>query len=367
MKSTKVIGIDLSMVDESKAGIGYYAYSLAQSLITNYPQNDYFLYTNEAKKLNDFEFPNTKIIQFKGKINIIWHLRVLRDISKRNLNFFVSPSNFFYGIYYKKTIQIVHDLAPLKYPDSFKKQSVRAYKRQIKRLFNSKNLIATNSQTTLQDITKLDSNMSSKVHYIGTGLSSWLNPHKSDPSQSVLKSRFALKDKYILSIGTIQPRKNYKNAIEAFYEFQKIHKDYSYVVVGKAGWLYKDIIQLVKKLDLEDKVKFIGYQSEDVIRTLLSNASIFLQSSTWEGFGMPLLEAYYFSLPIAASDIEVFREVIGNNATFFDPKSPYSIFSALQKVSKLGQTKLDQEFLKEYDWAKVADRLIKVAVTIDKA
>src|SRR5690242_1991688 len=120
------IGIDISTITDDKAGIGYYTYSIVKEIVSLDPENKYTLFTNNLDTLKSFkkEISNSaEIVEIKeAKAGFFWIQKVVRYLNKNDFNLFLSPTNFTFGILFPKTIQIVHDLAPLKYPEFFSKK-----------------------------------------------------------------------------------------------------------------------------------------------------------------------------------------------------------------------------------------------------
>ncbi|BCX13484.1 MAG: hypothetical protein KatS3mg085_016 [Candidatus Dojkabacteria bacterium] len=136
-----------------------------------------------------------------------------------------------------------------------------------------------------------------------------------------------------MSVGTLQPRKNYEKSILAFDKFKKDYPDYKFVIVGQKGWKYDRIFELISNRKLGESVIITGFVTEDDLKTLYTKTlQVYLSTSLWEGFGLPLIEAYYFDLPLVVSDIEIFHEVVENNAMFVDPNSEDEIKAALVKA-----------------------------------
>lgn len=359
----KKIAIDLSMVDEKKAGIAYYAYSLAQSLTTTLPETTLYLFTNKKECIKDLKAKNVEIVEIKSSsINIVWHIKALIQMSLMKVDKIISPSNFFYGIYSSKTIQIVHDIAPVKFPNNFPKGAGKQYEKQLLACLKKGRIIATNSHTTAEDVITFYPKNKKNVHYIGTGMSSWMKPQKSDPSIEKTQAKYQITSDYILSLSTLQPRKNYARSIQAFSQYLQQHPESNlqYVIIGKKGWLYDELFSLVADLKLEKKVLFLGYVKEEYVRTLLTHAKAFVYVSVWEGFGIPLLEAYSFGIPIVASDIAVFHEVIKEHAIFVDPKALNEISKGIAAAISAEKTAIQKDFLDQYSWDNVAQNIIRL-------
>ncbi len=352
-------GFDISMITKDKAGIGYYASELLKSLLRKDPDN-YFLFTNSENNI-PIEFKDRNVIVIKSKApGFLWIVKVSWFLVRNKFDLFISPSNFLFGILFPKTIQIVHDLSPVKYPEFFGKSSSLKYKYMLKLAIKRSLFIATNSNTTRQDI--IDSyktKHTSKIRTIGIGLNSWALEEKNEKQMKIVKHKYDLPDNFILSLSTLEPRKNHKNMIRAFADVSKQDDDLFYVIAGKKGWLFDDIFELVKNLKLEHKIKFIGYVDEKDLASLIDLSKLLLYVSIWEGVGMPPMEALIRNKPVVVSDLKVFKEFLESKAVFVDPSSPESIKKGID-IGLKSDVKNVYDLLDEYSWEKVSDNLINL-------
>ena len=125
--------------------------------------------------------------------------------------------------------------------------------------------------------------------------------------------------KTFLMVGTIEPRKGHAHAIGAFEELIKERPDYNLVIVGKVGWNSDELMNKLEKYNREsDNIRWFQESSDAELALLYQNTCALIAGSYGEGFGLPLIEAAFYKLPIIARDIVVFREVAQNGAFYFD-------------------------------------------------
>lgn len=143
--------------------------------------------------------------------------------------------------------------------------------------------------------------------------------------------------RYILFVGSIKPHKNLRNALLGFQEMNE--PGLRFVIVGKReGFITGDteVFELVSKLnEKEEKVIFTGNINDEELYQWYASATALVQPSFYEGFGLPVVEAMHFGLPIGCSDIPVFKEIGKDWVSYFDPYSPSSIADCLTKVVKM--------------------------------
>jgi glycosyltransferase involved in cell wall biosynthesis len=175
------------------------------------------------------------------------------------------------------------------------------------------------------------------------------------------KNKFGLKYKYIIYLGTLQKRKNIVRLIEAYAQLRdERHIEHQLVIAGKRGWLYEDIFETVKQLQLKSNVVFTDYMPVATAAALYSGSEAYILPSLYEGFGMPVIEAMACGAPVIVSSAPPLPEIAGSAAeVIVDPYRPDSIAHAIWRV--LGNPKRQQELSQAglhqsslYSWADCA-------------
>jgi alpha-1,3-rhamnosyl/mannosyltransferase len=190
-------------------------------------------------------------------------------------------------------------------------------------------------------------------------------------SQQALK-RMGIRGPYILFFGTIEPRKNLLNLIDAYESLaDTVRANYSLVIAGRIGWNCDAEQTRLKVAQAKShNVVHVGYVSDTDRSILYQEATMFVTASHYEGFGMPILEAMSYGVPCAISDIPVFHEVAGDAAYYFDEQQPTTIAACLTKLlhSKQARDQLSQQSLARINamsWEQVArDVLTKIKDTL---
>ena len=173
------------------------------------------------------------------------------------------------------------------------------------------------------------------------------------------------KSPYILYVGTLQPRKNVSTLIKAFNKFKDTYPEFKLVIVGRKGWLYNQIFELVKQLKLEQNIVFTDYVSDGELVKLYKNAFCFVLPSLYEGFGIPVLEAMVNNCPVICSNVSSLPEIAGKAALYFNPKSEKDLLKNLLKLKedvslKNKLIKNGKEQIKKFSWQKCADETLEV-------
>lgn len=180
----------------------------------------------------------------------------------------------------------------------------------------------------------------------------------TDQEINTVKVSFGINEKYILFIGTLEPRKNISSLIKA-YANCKHYEDHKLVIVGKKGWYYKEITETINELNISSRIIFTGFVTIREKYALLANASLFIYISMYEGFGLPVLEALNYGIPTITSNISSLPEVAGNAAILVNPKDIYQISNSIDLI--LEKRSLRDELIKRaktqvkaFSWEKTA-------------
>ncbi len=136
-----------------------------------------------------------------------------------------------------------------------------------------------------------------------------------------VRARYGLPERFLLTVGTIEPRKNYSRLLEALVRLRERDAECSLVVVGSRGWLYEGFFQQIEALQLREAVYVLGYVPDEDLPALYAAATLLVMASVYEGFGLPVLEAMACGTPVVSSRAGSLAELGGTAARYFDPLS----------------------------------------------
>ena len=192
---------------------------------------------------------------------------------------------------------------------------------------------------------------------------------KEDKPMDELDKKYGVKGKYILFVGTLQPRKNIKRLIEAFSKLKD--KDVDLVVVGKKGWMYDEIINSPSEFGVGNRVKFLDSVEDEDLSTFYKNAIFFILPSLYEGFGLPVLEAMEYGCPVITSNVSSLPEAGGDAVLYVNPEDVKDITEKMQKLLQDDSLRKElvakgREQVKKFSWKKTAEQTIKVLEGLNK-
>jgi glycosyltransferase involved in cell wall biosynthesis len=370
------IGIDIRTAGGEKAGKGWFTFNITRELLKLDKKNQYFLYADSGiAGFEEFENAQLVIIEAQG---FAWHRAVIKDLKKQEVEIFLAPSSFIIPALLPKkspikTVVTVHDLIAFLYPTTHNKKAVIIEKLLLKKALKKATHLTTVSENTKKDLMEKFSTPEEKISLIQCAASDHLIPiERTEKSLGNLKkfqSKTNLPHKFFLSVGTIEPRKNYETLIQAFSMIHKKHPNHHLLIVGGQGWGKNELEDLIRKNYLQKYVHFLGYVTSKTLNRIYNLAEAFVFPSYYEGFGMPPLEAMQAGCPVIASHTSSIPEVVGEAAMLCDPGNPAEFAKAMDSIAKNEQAR--QELInkgriqsKNFSWEDSAQKLYSLIKTL---
>ncbi|MGB9911221.1 MAG: glycosyltransferase family 4 protein [Microgenomates group bacterium] len=270
-----------------------------------------------------------------------------------------------------KSIVTIHDLIPVKFMENFTpgvKGRIRweVQKWRLKKIDG----VITDSYYWQEEIPKLTGYPKEKIYVVPLAAGEEFKLVKGKSEKLKIKQKYQLPDKFILYVGDVNWNKNVIGLIKAFKIFNSQFSIYNLVLVGKAFEdkelkETKEIIQLIKELNLINKIKILGYVPTEDLVVIYNLASVYCQPSFSEGFGLPVLEAMACGCPVISANTSSLPEICGKSAILFDPYNIKNITQALVRIIKDEKKrnnliKNGLEWVKNFSWEKTALKTVEV-------
>lgn len=293
-------------------------------------------------------------------------------VAKEKPDLIFSPTHYIPASTNIKRICTIFDLSFLKFPEMFNKKDLWQLKNWTKYSVENATHIVTISNSTKKDIISFYNIAKEKITVAYPGYDEAIfTPVKNPETINALKEKYQIDGDYLVFIGTVQPRKNLIKLIESFRKIENL----KLVVVGKTtgqgrqAWMYKEIIEMPKKLDIADKIIFTGFVPTNELPALISGSVGFILPSLWEGFGIPAVEAMACGVPVIVSNVSSLPEVVGDAGLLVDPMSDDQIEQAIRLIhaDKKLRYKLSKKSLvqaKKFSYKKMAKQILKVFESI---
>lgn len=355
-----LVGIDASRAMRTpRTGTENYAYRLIQHLLRLDTTNPYRLYVQQPPPAGLFDCrAECRVI---GVPRLWTHVGLSLEMLQRAPDVLFVPAHVLPLVHPRRCVVTIHDLGHRYFPEAHT-ASQRAYLEWSTRFAvrHASRLIAV-SQATKADLVKLYSADERRVVVVHHGVAK--NPKSQIPTSNLqsLISKFDLPPRYVIAIGTVQPRKNYARLIEAFASLRLLRDEVGLVIVGKLGWQAEAIVARAK----EAGAILAGHVSDTEKYALLKNATLFALPSLYEGFGMPILEAQAAGMPVITSNTSACPEVAGDSAWLVDPHDTHAIADAMRGLLEdepLRQTFIQKGFanVARFSWEKCARETLDV-------
>lgn len=370
------IGIDIRSILSTKTGVGHYTHCLCKNLAEIDTQNTYdFFYFNFLRKKNDISFdaPNVNrepIRHIPGRIcNRFWrYLNYPKGdwlIRKKDVvhfpNFTIMPGTT------GKTVITVHDLSFIRYPQFTEPKNLKFLKKIFPKSLKRADHIITVSEFSKKELIDIYNIDPKKITAVLLGIDEKFNKIHTKDEIAKIKEKYKTGEKYILSLGTLEPRKNIPTLIKAFDLYCQKNPDskINLVLTGMKGWLYEEIFSSIKNQDTKNRIIFTGYVLDEELPLIYQGSSLFICPSFYEGFGLPVAESMASGIPVITSTAESLVEV-GQDATVkFDPTNPEELNTKIETV--LNNVDLQNTLIEkgkkraaQFCWKKTAAKTLDV-------
>ncbi len=372
------IGIDIrTLMDAQYSGVSEYVYNLVKNLLEQDKDNEYILFYNSFRNVDN------RIPKFKGNYKIVktrYPNKIFNFLLQKFLKYpkidkilgvdvFVAPNIGFYALSKEcKKILTIHDLSFLRYPEFFSWKRrlwhrVVNVKKQVKQ-FDKIVAVSENTANDLIDLCGIDEK---KVKVIYSGIPDNYELQITNYELEKAKDTYSLPEKFILYLGTIEPRKNIRSIIQAYNKLRDARyemRDTRLVLAGGKGWKSKNIYSECEKSKYKDDIIFTGYVNNEDKPALYNLAEMFVYPSFYEGFGFPPLESMVCGTPVLTSFSSSLPEIVGDAGIMIDPYNINDLTKAMEEllIDKDLKNSLKEKGFKQsrkFDWKETARKYLE--------
>ena len=364
------IGIDISQIVHG-TGVSFYTRNLVRGLARIDHKNDYLLFGSslrlksvlqefaaEIKKINK-NF-NSKIIVLPPSLaEPLWNYWRFLPIER-----LIGPIDVFHSSDWiqpptkASKVTTIHDFGFLKYPDIAHSKVIKVMDRRLKLVKKEVDLIISVSEATAKDIVEILGIPRKKIRVV---YEAPVEEHQKISLQAVkvIKKKLGIKEKYLLAVANLDPRKNLRRIVEAYGSLRPQLPGFQLVIVGQPGW---EGLEALKTKAHGLDIIFAGYVSNQDLSALYTGASCLVYPSLYEGFGLPILGAMVAGCPVVTSNVSSMPEIAGQAAVLVNPEETKDIARGIQEALENREELIEKgkTRAKEFSWEKTAQETLKV-------
>lgn len=328
------IAIDASTIS-TQGGPRTYVLGLLEALLKFDQENEYTIFYNDRSHLGRFPGAREVVLPGKKPLARLWreHLLLPAACRRERIDLLHCPKS---AIPFRSPCPVVvtlHDLIPLKHPETEKFAAQLYWRLQIPIAARRSDFIITDSEHARNEIMADFNVPAERIRAIMLGFDPAMGGKQDQPTGRKVLDRYNLPDDYILYVGTIQPRKNLATLIEAFHLLKRDRSvPHKLVIVGRKGWLYDQLFKRIRELGLDNEILFTGFVPDEELPFIYGQAAAFVYLSLFEGFGLPPLEAMACGVPVITSNTTSLPEVVGDAGMTLPPTDVGRVSEALRQI-----------------------------------
>ncbi|MCD6112307.1 MAG: glycosyltransferase family 4 protein [Bacteroidales bacterium] len=356
------------LIKNKLEGIGWFSYETLKR-ITNQHKEHHFIFLFDRYFDEEFIFSEniTPIVLSPQArhpfLYYIWFEYSVNSILKKlKPDLFLSPDGYLSLSSKVKSLAVFHDLNFEHYPKDLPWLERKYYRYYFPKFAKKACRIATVSEYSKNDINKLYNIPKSKIDVVYNGANEKYTPLQENEKIET-REKYSGSKEYFLFVGALHPRKNLTNLFKAFDDFKRNYSsDTKLLIVGNKKWWTYEIRKTYENMQFKDDVIFCGRLSTEDLHKVIASALALTYVSYFEGFGIPVVEAFYCNTPVITSNVTSLPEIAGDAALIVDPFSVSQISDAMMKIAKdenLRSNLISKSNIrkKEFSWQKSSEKL----------
>ena len=338
------IGLDGKVLTLRAGGIGRYAINLTRAMLAEAaarrPDLEFVIFTGPQTCPEVMaEFRGACDECFLGAKSSVIRSMALVPAALRRLRVDVFHGMDHVGIPFvgrtAKTVVTVHDVIVLILPETFTARHRLVVRTALARVRRKADRVIVPSRAVKRDVVTRLGVAGDRVAVTPEGCDPRFRPVRSAGALRAAAAKYGLPPRYVLAVGTLEPRKNLTTLLRAFARLRRdgdVDPGLRLVLAGARGWLDEPIFRSVRSLGLEKAVHFPGFIDDDDLPAVYGGAGLFVFPSLYEGFGLPLLEAMACGVPVVTSNVSSLPEVAGDAALLVDPRDVDGLAAAVSRA-----------------------------------
>ena len=330
------VGFDVTPLTSPGAGVARYTLELLRALRDNEPRVDLALLTDHrpsdravAHELDALPRVRTPWAPTRAA----WMQTALPAALAREHVDLCHYTNYAAPVVSRvPSVVTLHDMSLVTNPEHHPRRRVMVLSSVLRVVARRARAVACPTQSARLDAIDVLGLDPRRVHVIPGAVAPLFRRLPDAPAIDATLARYGIRPGYLLFVGTIEPRKNLLRLARAFATLRREGSDAQLVICGRWGWKSRDLLPAIERLGIADAVVFTRFVPDDDLVALLNGATAFVYPSLYEGFGLPIVEAFACGTPVVTSDRGATAEVAGSAALLADPTSDESLTDALRRV-----------------------------------
>ena len=363
------IGVNTRLLLSGKMdGIGWFTAETLRRIVLSHPEHDFFFFFDRTPNPTFIFSSNVHpiILCPQARHPILWYIffqrSIPRALKRHKIDLFLSPDGYMSLNTKVPTLIVIHDLNFEHSPDNLKPSHQRYMTYFSPQFARYSTRIATVSEYSKQDIVNTYHIEADKIDVVYDGAHEGYHP-LSPSEQRLTREQYADGNRYFIFISTIIKRKNLATLLTAFDQFkQDDHEGTKLLVVGHRVWWKDELAKAYEQMNHKEDVVFLGRTEPEELIRLLGSAISLVYPSLYEGFGIPIIEAFQAEIPVITSNCTSMPEVAGDAAILIEPTDTDAMSNALTRVAN--DSNLRNQLISEgrsrrtlFSWDKTATLL----------
>jgi glycosyltransferase involved in cell wall biosynthesis len=371
------IGVNTRLLLEGRMdGIGWFAFHTLRRIVVAHPEHDFYFFFDRRPSPKFLFADNVKpvVVHPPARHPILWWLffecGITRVLKRYKIDLFLSPDGYMPLKAAIPTIDVIHDINFAHFPNNLKPSHQRYMSHYFPLFAQKATRVVTVSEFSKRDIAETYGISPDKISVVYNGAGEAYRPLGQEEQASV-RQRYTSGNPYFIFISTILRRKNLANLLKAFDRFKTTDtQDHKLIVVGAKVWWQDELKEAYDTMRHQSDVLFVGRAEADELSQLLASTQALVYPSFFEGFGIPIVEAFNAGTPVITSNVTSMPEVAGDAALLVDPHDVDEITEAMKQVANNADLReklieRGQERQKAFSWDKAAKDLWAVMMELN--
>jgi glycosyltransferase involved in cell wall biosynthesis len=348
-------------------GLGRFTFETLKLITQSHPEHEFFFLFDRPFDTNFVFADNVTpiVVRPPARHPLLWYvwfeLSLPRVLKKINPDLFLSPDGFLSLNSNVLSLPVIHDLNFAHNPQDLAKSHAWFYNRYFPKYAQKAKRIATVSEFSKTDISKQYGIAPSKIDVVYNGVSERFKPLDENHKKAVL-DKWSNGKPYFIYVGAIHQRKNIERMLAAYDRFREGNSEHRFVLVGNKKWWTSTMQETLDVMKFKHEVVFTGRVSDEDLNDLMGAALANVYVSTFEGFGIPIIEAFQSGVPVITSNVTSMPEIASDAALLVYPLQSESISDAMIELASSNQLRLElikkgHERAAHFTWIRSANLL----------